>query len=679
MIRQSWKDTRGHGLAARGRYVGQKAFATDCRWIGGDFSNGPEQMVATCKHHRHNPKTAFVHVMLSWREGEKPTTREIFAAADHALERLGAQGHEAIYGIHDDTKNIHVHILFSRVHPVSGRLLNLWESFKTLELACREIEVKQGWSPDNGRFDAIIDGSGPTPRVALQHKAAAYWALKKIRRMTGSQPRQCDHDFSRGSGYLPLQLRLPKRIIERIVGLCRTATDWASLHAGLADWGLVFRRTRRGAVIGIDRTDDWTCASHLAPDLSFPRLAKRLGDFAAAADPRPMPPMPKADLVLEGTPSEAARRLLALKWFAKDLPSRLHRMLTAHPFVTDHVSSLKMTAQTAHLSLSGGGWIRDQDGKIHVGGEGSPLLKCLAAVLMAQQRGWNKVTWSGDRSLGTRISAIAKERGLVGEEPGEIPAAPPYCLTYDRQDVLLKRSRQAQTNIEDRRKRQEIRDLLVATVDGVAEKIEPLLRDLRPDRRRLVSRALEGAMRKNAIETTDLRPAAIRLHARDAKEETGALLGALRHRNPQMNHPTLEFDIIDRLIGPLIARGPQGKVVLGDLVNLTETVVLLAHRDDGRICGYEFAVVDRTAPEVGRIRGSLMSSGRLPTGGRNPTGEMTVSNLGEVLDHLNPAMKSHVTLISLGQASGPGSYLPRPELRDQEPRIDMSNEEGYGL
>lgn len=424
VIRKKWKDKRGHGLVARARYVEQKAAVTECRWIAGDFSDGPEQMLATCRHHRRDAGSAFVHLVLSWREGERPMNAEVFAAADHALDRLGAQGHEAIYGIHDDTKNIHVHILFSRVHPVSGRLLNLWENFKTLELACREIEVNQGWSSDNGRFDAIIDRSGPTPIAALRPKAAAHWALKQIRRMTGTQPRHQDFDFSRGSGYLPLHLRLPKRIIESIVGLCRTATDWASLHGGLANWGLTFRRTRRGAVIGIDRTDDWISASHLAPDLSLPRLTERLGDFAAA-DPIPMPPMSKADLALEGTPSEAARCLLALKWFAKNLPSRLHQMLTAHPFVADHVSSLKMTVQALHLSLSDGGWVRDQGEKIYVGGEGSRLLKCLAATLMAQLRGWSNVSWSGDRSLGTRIAAIAEERGLAGESPSEFPGLLP--------------------------------------------------------------------------------------------------------------------------------------------------------------------------------------------------------------------------------------------------------------
>lgn len=661
VIRRAWHHGRGHGLRARARYIGCKAVGLVADWIAGGPADAPAQMAATCRQHRRNPNTAFVHLVLSWQVDEHPTPDQAFAAARHALKRLRADAHEALIGIHRDTGNAHVHILFSRVHPITGRLLNLWNDYKSLELACREIEVMQGWAQDNGRFEAVIDTTGPKRQVILQQKEPAYWVAKKLRRIAGALPRQSDFDTARGSGQMPLHLRLPERMITRIVDVVAGASDWPTLHDGLASYGLEYRAVPRGAVIAVRGTPDAIAASHLCPDLAMGRLRDRLGPFVVACNALDiLHPNEAPTLGLSGKRADEASLFMSMPWIARGARSRMHANLLEPRQLRDIITGIRFADDTVQVTLEGDGWVRYADGAITINGKGLDVQSCLAACIIAQVQGWDEIAVKGETDIAPTMAMIAdamgmKVRSLNGRPmhaKADRTALPERLLglTAPERKALTEHAEQLQRNTAARQARKEKRDRLLRTADATEAKIAAQLDEFPIAYRWVLLKGLRHALRAASVKRTDLRPAAQPLPARDAHRITGPILSTLRRRRLRPDHPALTFTAVDHILGPMIASGNRGQAVMGDLVNLPEAMTFLAHRDEGaRICGYEVALIDTKPPTLGEIYGSRMTQGLLPTGGKSPRGELHLRTLADALDYMGIAMRHQLTLVSLGQ------------------------------
>ena len=99
------------------------------------------------------------HVILSWPESERPTPDQIFDSARHCLKRMGMEGHQYVFAIHDDTDNLHCHLTVNRINPVSYKAASLYNDHFTLDRCCRELELKNGWKHDNGPYKVNEDGA----------------------------------------------------------------------------------------------------------------------------------------------------------------------------------------------------------------------------------------------------------------------------------------------------------------------------------------------------------------------------------------------------------------------------------------------------------------------------------------------------------------------------------------
>lgn len=105
-------------------------------------------------------KAADVHLVLSWREGERPLPEQAFAAGRHARGALNLADHQYVMAVHDDTANTHLHIVVNRVHPETFRAADLYRDYVHLDRACREIELAQGWSIETSeRSMHVVDGA----------------------------------------------------------------------------------------------------------------------------------------------------------------------------------------------------------------------------------------------------------------------------------------------------------------------------------------------------------------------------------------------------------------------------------------------------------------------------------------------------------------------------------------
>lgn len=56
------------------------------------------------------------HWVLSWQQGECPSAEQSKEATEIFLKRLGLEGHQAVWAVHANTQNTHLHIAVNRVN-----------------------------------------------------------------------------------------------------------------------------------------------------------------------------------------------------------------------------------------------------------------------------------------------------------------------------------------------------------------------------------------------------------------------------------------------------------------------------------------------------------------------------------------------------------------------------------
>ena len=222
------------------------------------------------------------HYVLSWREGETPTAEQAEEAVDLFLGELGLAGHQAIYGLHADTDNIHLHAAVNRVHPETEKCVEINGGFD-LEAAHRAvalIEAAQGWEPEaKALYKVAVNGEAVRADPGGVRTA---------------QPGQPKRDMEHRTG----EKSAERIAIERAGPVIAGAGSWAELHRGLAEAGMRYEKAGSGAKVRVG--DVPVKASAVSRNASLGKLQKRLGEFepaafpAPAAAPEPEPLVPEA-------------------------------------------------------------------------------------------------------------------------------------------------------------------------------------------------------------------------------------------------------------------------------------------------------------------------------------------------------------------------------------------------
>lgn len=224
-------------------------------------------------------KNPFAHWILSWKRGELPTQAQFDQATQIFLDELGLTGHQVVYAVHQDTDNIHLHLVINRTHPESSIVIKPNGGFdiEAGHRAIARIEHVQGWSPEpNARYRVDPDGKvrrtgDPTSR----RPRAPSQRAREIEIRTGE--------------------RSAERIaIEDIAPIIARASSWPELHRNLAEVGVQYHKKGSGALMQIG--DVFVKASSAGRGCSLPTLVKRIGEFEPAAAstapaPRPVEPI----------------------------------------------------------------------------------------------------------------------------------------------------------------------------------------------------------------------------------------------------------------------------------------------------------------------------------------------------------------------------------------------------
>lgn len=227
--------------------------------MGDDLDAWQMQMLAVAAGGRRM-RDPIEHVIISWREDEKPSADQVRQAAATLLQTCGYDRCPAIWSYHTNTAKPHAHIMIVRVDPATGSAQGERWDIDRMHQAIALVEEKQGWSSE--------------PNAIYQARGGAVYE-----RATGRLIRDAD---GRAVAHRAAAKPLPKEIAEvapqliAAIGACRS---WPDLHQRLEELGATYRRKGSGAVVG--RNGRECKASGLARPCGLKELEKETWTFGS--------------------------------------------------------------------------------------------------------------------------------------------------------------------------------------------------------------------------------------------------------------------------------------------------------------------------------------------------------------------------------------------------------------
>jgi hypothetical protein len=342
------------------------------------------------------------HWVLSWRPEERPSVDQVREAVHIFAEHCGLKGHQTIWGLHDDTKNLHVHIAINRVHPDTLKVIEINKGFqKEAGLqAVAIIEKKQGWkSVENARYktndkgELLIDSKTKRPAKAK--------SKDKPLEPTGKAR---DKEIQTGE-------KSAQRIgIEQAAPIIAQATSWKELHAAMAEAGMQYQRKGSGAVVQVG--DEFVKASSITPKASLSALQKRFGPYQP---PKEINPNEYHDTTRNFTAAKAQKQnpLEAGKSTGNGLRS-LSKCTLAHSEKSKQASRPRVLQLDVSPDRRAVGGLRRTAGRDNT--------KLTPQPLKENQSGWNEYIAIRDAQRAEKIPATIEQQKSHGTERAALAA-----------------------------------------------------------------------------------------------------------------------------------------------------------------------------------------------------------------------------------------------------------------
>ena len=213
------------------------------------------------------------HWVISWRHDEHPTSEQAKKAVEIFIKQCRLEGHQYIWGMHDDTKNRHVHIAVNRVNPDTLKVTEVNKGFdrEAGQQAVALIEHAQGWQKE------------ANARYRIDHNGKLFMDSKTGRPSTLVQSEERKPSTHAADMEVQTGEKSAQRIgIETAVPIIKQATSWKELHARLAERGMQYERKGSGAVVHVG--DVPVKASDVSRAASLMALQKRLGAYQPAQE-----------------------------------------------------------------------------------------------------------------------------------------------------------------------------------------------------------------------------------------------------------------------------------------------------------------------------------------------------------------------------------------------------------
>ena len=238
-------------------HEGEKSHMHWCAGCLGDdeYQDGIAEAVDVQAMNTRSTKEKTYHLMISFRpEDEAKLTPEIFKAIEERFAAaLGYTDHQRHCGVHKNTSNLHMHVAYNMVHPEKHTRHKEFRDYWIRDKLCRELEQEYGLVVDNGRSKDAQPSLGEKATLIEAH--------------TGQQSFE---SYAKGHR-------------EDILQVLEAATDWQSLHDGLALYGMVIKPHGNGLVVADRHSQGHTVkASSVDRGISFKKLEKKFGPYIPA-------------------------------------------------------------------------------------------------------------------------------------------------------------------------------------------------------------------------------------------------------------------------------------------------------------------------------------------------------------------------------------------------------------
>ena len=234
-------------------------------------------------------KDPVFHLVLSFRETEIPTKEQIDEAVQIALDEHGLKDCQAVWGLHRNTENRHIHIAVNRIDPETAKAIQPAENwtFKANERLSRRIELAQGWEIEqSGRHYTVTSDGQVVPKSIEKNSPPALSPKAK--------------DSEAHTAFKSAE-SIGQEVAAQII---REAKTWEELHRNLANQGIAFEKKGSGAVFKIG--DTFIKASVAGRDISLSKLESKLGGYEprnqdVSIVPRQTEPIKKVNPKIFGT------------------------------------------------------------------------------------------------------------------------------------------------------------------------------------------------------------------------------------------------------------------------------------------------------------------------------------------------------------------------------------------
>lgn len=224
---------------------------------GDDYQEGIAEAMDVQAMNTRTKQSKTYHLVISFRpEDEAKLTPEAFKAIEERFAAaLGYAEHQRHCGVHKNTANLHMHIAYNTIHPEKHTRHKEFRDYWIRDRVCRELEQEYGLVLDNGR--------AKDKQNSLGEKAAL------IEAHTGQQSFESYAKAHR----------------DEIMPVLAAASDWETLHKGLALYGMEIKPHGNGLVISDRHNQRHTVkASAVGRGLSLKKLVEKLGPYVPAQD-----------------------------------------------------------------------------------------------------------------------------------------------------------------------------------------------------------------------------------------------------------------------------------------------------------------------------------------------------------------------------------------------------------
>lgn len=196
------------------------------------------------------------HWILSLDQADKATPDDLVNACQDLVADLGAtEQHQYIIAVHDDTNNLHAHILLNRVGQVDGKLLQEGDKWahKEAQRSGARIAEKYGWSlPDGQKYRT----TGEMETVSHENPFTGE-EVSRVRPVVQEVPKAELKKGNRKNPKLPQAEHLErKQGIESAPGYIQRKLDdiipamegkkWGHFHKSLAESGIQCKMPESG-------------------------------------------------------------------------------------------------------------------------------------------------------------------------------------------------------------------------------------------------------------------------------------------------------------------------------------------------------------------------------------------------------------------------------------------------